>query len=380
MNTVCPDKMCNGCGLCAAQCPLQCICFDEGGTFGHKFPHIDQKRCIDCGLCRKFCPALHSKLTGYPVKAYAAWSKDTDDYRTSASGGIASALSRLTIEQGGVVYGCAMLPDIDVQHVRVDKVEDLRKLKGSKYVQSDMTDVYQQLKEDVGTGRMTLFVGTPCQVAAVKALFKEQPDNLLLVDLICHGVPSVKLLRHHVGNVADYPHYEEVTFRESNAYMMKIHAGGEIVYKRPLKKPFYQDWYLNTFVDGYTCRDSCYSCRYACEERISDITIGDFWGLGKKYGVRDIPEHPYGCSVVLPITEKGMEAVRCLQATVYLFERPLDEATDGNAQLQSPVRLDWRKKIFRMLFPVLGRRAYDIVIADKYVRYVLGQLKHRIKK
>ena len=198
MIVICEKKQCFGCGLCAYSCPKHCISMEIGNSFGHLFPHIDQSACVDCGLCQKKCPALHLPEKQRPITAYAAWSIDSEDYQSSTSGAAASVLSRHVLEQGGVVYGCAMLRDIDVRHIRIDNVSDIKKLKGSKYVQSDLMDIFASLKTDVETGRQTLFIGTPCQVAAMKRLFKNQPDNLILVDLICHGVPSLELLRQHI--------------------------------------------------------------------------------------------------------------------------------------------------------------------------------------
>lgn len=314
------------------------------------------------------------------MTAFAGWSRSEDDYKSSASGGAASVLSQFVINQRGVVYGCAMLPDIDVRHVRIDKVEDLWRLKGSKYVQSDVSGVYRQLKEDVKAKRMTLFIGTPCQVAAVKAMYKMQPENLILVDLICHGVPSAKLLRQHVKKVADCGAYDNVIFRESNTFLMKIVSEGNVVYEQPMKKPFYQDWYINTFMDGYTYRKSCYHCHYASSERCSDITIGDYWGLGRKYDISNIPDHSYGCSVVLPITQKGMKVIEDIKTGINLYERPVDEAIEGNAQLQAPVELNWRRRLFRKLFSFMGYYSYDITILDRYARFRLGQLKRCVMK
>lgn len=376
---VCGHQQCTGCGLCLSLCPQQCISIGTG-ELGHVYPQIDADRCTNCGLCQRNCPALHSQHLAAPQACYAVWSKDVDDYRTSSSGGVASVLSRYVIEQGGIVYGCAMLPDIDVRHVRIDNAEDLWRLKGSKYVQSDVCGVYRQLKEDVKAGRNTLFIGTPCQVAAVKAIYKVQPENLLLVDLICHGVPSRELLKRHVKNVTGRESCDNIMFRESDDFMLKIKADGVVVYDEPFSKQLYKDCYINTFIDGYTYRDCCFQCQYAGAARVSDITIGDFWGLGMKYDANGMQEHSHGCSVVLPITEKGIWMLGIIQDRLNIYERPVDEAIEGNAQLQSPVQMDWRKRLFRILYPAVGRYAYDIATIDRCMRFWLGQLKRIIMR
>lgn len=378
MERVCQNDICTGCGLCSSLCPQKCITMSAMGSLGHLYPKIQQDRCINCGLCQKKCPALNLHEQHSPITAFAAWSKDDIDYKSSTSGGAASILSQYVLSQKGVVYGCAMLPDIEVKHIRVDKCEDAQKLKGSKYVQSDISGILRPLKRDVDSGCLTLFIGTPCQVAAVRSLFKSQPENLLLVDLICHGVPSIETLKKHVKRVARYSHYDNVIFRKGT-YIVVVVVDGRIVYSQPLGKPRYKDWYINTFFDGYTYRESCYKCPYACSQRISDITIGDFWGLGKDIPADALPTHPHGCSVIMPISEKGMNIVREVSSMMHMYERSVEEAVSGNDQLQAPTKQSLRKKFFRHLHPIIGNSAYYLVEIDKIAKYWGRKIKRKLK-
>ena len=319
------------------------------GFLGHLFPTIDQKACVGCHLCERTCPALHP-LPLRPIQAaYASWSKDMDEYRTSTSGGIAAELSKHFIQTGGVVYGCAMLPDVEVRHIRVDRMEDLEKLKSSKYVQSSILQIIPSLKKDIAAGLRVLFIGTPCQVAAVKALYREQPESLYLIDLVCHGVPSLRLLKYFVRKTIPGSYCSKVTFREGNHYMLQIWDKDERLFSVPLRSSHYRGWYLDAFMDGYTFRDSCYDCPYACSERVGDMTIGDFWGLGRLSSAEEIPEHPYGCSVVLPITDKGFLIMNEVLPYIECYPREIQEAVDGNTQLQHPVRTNRRIRTFRKL-------------------------------
>lgn len=136
MEKVCDYSICTGCGLCASLCPKESISMRVDGILGHVYPKIRQKTCIDCGICVSKCPAQNVPNLEKPAEAYAAWSKEEADYKSSTSGGAASVFSQHIISKGGVVYGCAMLPDIDVRHIRVDNLDGLPKLKGSKYVQT----------------------------------------------------------------------------------------------------------------------------------------------------------------------------------------------------------------------------------------------------
>lgn len=376
MNTICEKSICTGCGLCAFLCPKHCISLHETGSLGHLYPEIDQQSCINCKLCQKHCPALLTQEKHPPLQAFAGWSSDEADYRSSSSGGAASVLSRYVISLGGVVYGCSMLPDINVKHIRVTNIEGIQLLKGSKYVQSDLQEIYPFLKKDVSSGRLTLFIGTPCQVSAIKSLFGDQVDNLITADLICHGVPSIQALRRHIKKVVKRPHYDSVSFRDGTEINITVITNGETVYHQSFDQPRYKDWYINAFMDGCTFRDSCYSCPYACPERVSDITLGDFWGLGASTPANEIPEHENGCSLIMPNTEKGKNAINDISSQMRLFERPVSEAINGNSQLQKPYHSGIRSRTVRKLYPILGRSAYYLVFADQIIIYSIRRLFH----
>lgn len=347
--------------------------------FGHLYPVINQVACVDCALCRKVCPSIHELPKQKPSDCYAAWAKDSGEYKSSTSGGAAAVLSQHVIMLGGVVYGCAMLPDVEVKHIRVNLVEDLPKLKSSKYVQSDILEVLPLIKQDVKDGRTVLFIGTPCQCAAVRKMFRDQPNNLFLVDLICHGVPSLKYLQDHVKSKTGTIHVDKVLFRDANSsYAMIIVADGEIRYQMPLQARRYEDVYFNTFFDGYTYRASCYNCQYARPERAFDITIGDFWGLGKHSCDDMIPAHPHGCSVIIPNSEKGGLLIKEVKDKLNIYRRTYEEAVDGNHQLQHPFFMSLSIRMFRKLvgwgFPP---NIYKLFVLDNIVK---SKIKKMIQK
>lgn len=379
MEQICKPEQCTGCSLCASRCPKQCITMTEG-LLGHLYPQIDQNLCIDCKLCQRGCPSLHPVTRSYPLAGYAAWAKDIKDYKSSTSGAMASVLSAYTIEQGGVVYGCSVLPGIEISHIRIDSIEDLYKLKGSKYVQSSILSVLSQIKADIKNGMKVLFIGTPCQVAAVKNMYRNQPDNLFLVDIICHGTPSNAFLKKYIIN-DKHINVRDVTnirFREPGAYKLTISSRTEVLYKSSsLYEERYHDLYLNTFIDGFTFRKSCYNCPYTNSKRISDITIGDFWGLGaeKPY---NIPEHQYGVSAVLSITEKGQRLVNAVKDKINIYQRSPEEAIKGNEQLRHPKQMDKRIEIFQK-FATFDNTSvlYPLLNLDRIVKYKLKKLLKR---
>lgn len=364
---ICEKNKCTGCGVCTIVCPKQCISLKEG-PLGHLFPSINKTNCINCGVCRKRCPSNIQISVKFPQNCYAAWAKDEYVYKTTTSGGIATVMSRYVISQGGVVYGCAMMPNIVVKHVRVDNYEDLEFLKGSKYVQSSIVDVLSQIKVDINHERLVLFIGTPCQVAAIKSIFNVLPTNLLLVDIICHGVPSISFLRNHAKRVVKTVDLDYIRFRE-RGYTMTMIKKGKTIYKMPLWEQRYRDLYLNTFIDGFSYRDSCNNCVYAKPERVGDITIGDFWGLGKLNPVDDLPIHKYGCSVVLTNTNKGSDFFDLLKKNIFEFKRPMEEALYGNDQLNHPKYADLRIRVFKKLQPLFGYRLYYILVLDRIAKY-----------
>ena len=200
---LCAAPECTGCLACLNVCPKHAIGVTEG-FLGEILPTIDEDKCVDCGLCDKICPSLNPSPMHLPMDCYAAWTKNEVDYVSATSGGMATAISKSVISKGGVVYGCAA-HGLQVKHMRCATMKDVEKLKGSKYVQSEMGDLYQALKKDVLEGLTVLFIGTPCQVAGVKNYLRQEYDNLLTVDLICHGVPSQQSLhaslRHAIRDI-----------------------------------------------------------------------------------------------------------------------------------------------------------------------------------
>lgn len=377
MVSICPSKDCTGCGLCTSVCPVHCISM-RPGRLGHLYPGIDQDACIDCGACRASCPALspaeaseHGLGFSAPDKAYAAWADDSGEYLTSASGGAASVLARHFLSSGGIVYGCAVCPGqggqaFDVRHIRVDKVEELALLKGSKYVQSNIMDILPSLKKDVRSGSHVLFIGTPCQAAAVKRLFRKEPDNLMVADLVCHGVPSLPMLRQHISRRIHISPVEVggVSFRDSSGFRINI-AGldGSLLYSsRPLTGLRTEDLYYCLFMDGFTYRESCYRCRYARVERVSDLTLGDFWGLD-----RSVQTPSSGVSLILPVSEKGKAALEILKQGMTVVERSVQEAASGNEQLRHPKHKSIRIKVFRALKKVFGPGVYYLLVIDRII-------------
>lgn len=375
---ICDYTLCTACSACVNICPQQCVEM-QAGELGHLYPYINRDKCVECNACMKVCPNNSPIVLKQPITAFAGWHTADVEYQSSTSGGAATAFAQTIISEGGVVYGCACLDKIDIRHIRVDNFQDLNKLKGSKYVQSTMSENFKSVKSDLKAGLKVLFIGTPCQIAGLKSFLHGQPDNLYLVDLICHGVPSVKLLQEHVKNVLGHQKVTNISFRSDSYLLLLLLCGDKILYKSNLMQR-YEDEYYNAFIDGYSYRESCYRCSYAQSKRVSDVTIGDFWGLGDDFGI----EHPHGCSCILPITEKGLNLIK--RSDMILYERTVGEAVQGNDQLRAPKAKDKKINRFRKLYPILGLKyAYRITVARELLfklrcRLMLGTRLRKIIK
>lgn len=297
---------CMSCGACAAVCKLDAIRLTRNKE-GFQVALIDQSKCVDCGMCQKVCPALNdARKHQSDADVYAF--KANDELRTrSTSGGAFAALASAVIKDGGVFYGAAQMNDFTTLHIRGESVEDIAKIQGTKYLPSDVTACYSQIEKDLKQGRRVLFSGTPCQVDGVKRFTdskKIPTENLVLVDIICHGVPSPAFYRSYMewlekecgSPVTEYNfRSKKISWRGSSAYA-KLENGIEL---KNDKKIFA---FMNVYYSDNITRESCYSCPYTSKNRVGDLTISDYWGLenlDKSF------EDALGVSMILVNTEKG---------------------------------------------------------------------------
>ena len=369
---------CCGCNACAEICPKHCIEM-KADSKGFLYPQIDADVCIECGLCDKVCPfPIENPPPPPPPPAYAAWSVDRKIHLSSSSGGAAYVFSKYIIEKGGVVYGCCA-DGLDIRHIRVDKVEELYKLQGSKYVQSDVRGVFSQVKTELRNSLNVLFLGTPCLVAGLKNYIKHIPENLYLVDLICHGVPSLQMLQDHITDITKGRIVESLSFRKGNNYVLNL-KGNSWNYST---SSYWNDCFLRGFYGSIINRSSCYSCPFATSKRVSDITVGDFWGLQM---IEKLPvEVQDGVSVLLPCTEKGIQLINMVKEHFYLYERTVNEAVVGNTQLRHPAPRCLGYHIFNALYPMISfnKSIYCSILDRKFISLIKlcwNKLKHGFGK
>lgn len=343
---------CTGCMMCADICPKNAISFKEDEE-GFWYPSVDSEKCVECGQCRKKCPSLN-KFTAKENKmpeVYAVWSKDENVRITSTSGGAFWVIAEKFIEEGGIVAGCIYGEDWkSARHILARTKQELLKVKGSKYFQSDTSGIYSKTKEALSVGERVLFCGTPCQNAALKSFLGKEYSNLFCMDFICRSINSPKAFRAYIDELEEK--YEskvcEVQLKnkesgwQSLASRVRFENGKEVINDKT------KDWWVKGFIynDLYT-RESCYHCQYKVLPRATaDITIGDFWGI-KNQSEENMFK---GISVLLINSAKGKSLFEKSKDDFVVQEKNLEDVKPGNpALLVNPIRTKKQDKFFELL-------------------------------
>ena len=342
--------MCTGCAACANRCEKKAISMqpDEKGFLR---PQIDQSLCVDCGLCRKVCPQNERVAPSQEGKVYAALAVDDKLRAQSSSGGIFSLLAEKTIQNGGVVFGAAMGDDLHVRHVAVASKQDLARLRGSKYVQSEIGDCYRQAKESLEKGKEVLFSGTPCQIDGLKHFLGKSYDKLLTVDILCHGVPSPAVLQKFVESKESSTRKKVVglNFRDKDPGWQGFST---TLFLDDGTKEIDNSYYY-FFVGDYCLRDSCSNCLYASAHRIGDFTLGDFWGY-RETGPEHIEDDDLGISLLFINNDKGNAALNAIRDKIDRAPRRIEETVKGNPLLSHPFPAHKRSAEFWNDFPSLS--------------------------
>lgn len=296
---------CCGCTACASICPKDAIIM-EPDILGFKYPSVDLSKCIDCGLCEKVCAFNENydkSLNLEEPEIYAARHKDIHEIETSRSGATFIAISDYILENGGIVYGVGYKDHFRVAHKRATTKEERNEFKGSKYVQSDLDGIFRQVKEDLKQGNTVLFSGTPCQTAGLNSYIgKKLRENLVLVDIVCHGVPSPYIWRDYLSYIEKKYKNEvvKVNFRDKSRIGWSGHIES-FVFENG--KKIVSRIYTDLFQQNIMLRPSCGNCHYTNFTRPSDLTIADYWGWEKISSNFNIDNK--GCSLLFINTEKG---------------------------------------------------------------------------
>lgn len=358
---------CTGCRMCVQICPVKAIDMKENEE-GFFEPIINKEKCIKCGLCFKRCPQLNDVKVGKKInshKVFAMKNKNTEEQKNSSSGGVFSVLARYVLENNGAVYGACFDEKLKLEHIRIDKQENLYKLRGSKYLQSNTKNTFELVKNDLNKGVKVLYVGTPCQIAGLKNYLGKDYEELLLVDLVCHGVPSQKLFDKYLtwlkkknnSSIIEY----EFRSKEKKSWGLNLKVKFESGKERYI--PANLDPYYKSFLNGSTYRECCYNCKYAKIERVGDITIADYWGIEK--------EHPdfydkNGVSAVIINTNAGFKAFENIKDKVEYRDTEIEKIIAKNKNLQEPT-----------IRNSIRNNAYKDIDRKKFINYSKKNLKFK---
>lgn len=294
---------CAGCTACYSACPKNAILMKED-YLGFKYPEVDSELCVECGICEKVCFYRDGINSEEPHAILGARNSNEEEVLTSRSGGVFPALYTEVINNGGVVYGASFNDAMVVEHKGVADLDSCVSFKGSKYVQSELGDTYRSVLSNLKKGTKVLFSGTPCQVAGLKkATPVKYHRNLYTIDIICHGVPSPRLFKDYLRMVEEQSHSNVISFNfrdksingwhdHKESYLLK---DGSVVVDNLYTELFYTNCFF---------RESCYACPFAKTSRVSDITLGDFWGWEKVFPSVNVDDKGY--SLVFVNSEKGV--------------------------------------------------------------------------
>lgn len=332
---------CSGCAACYNVCPNGAITMKEDDE-GFLYPEINEKLCTNCLICEKVCQIYNdNNKNAENPDCYALAQYDAERMKSS-SGAIFPLMAQRIIEKGGYVSGVAFV-DNNVEHVLINDINEIDKLRGSKYIQSDIKDIYKKIKTLLDDNKTVLFSGTPCQVEGLKLYLNKEYQNLYTIDLVCHGVPSKKVYREYIKEINPDAKTYYSNFRDKMTGWKNFSAT-TTVNNKSISKSIKDDFYMQAFLKDLALRKSCFECKYAKIQRQGDITLGDFWSI-KKY--KKSLDDDKGTSLVLVNNKKGRELYDLIKDNLKINKKvPLKYAIKGNPNLIRPSITNENREIF----------------------------------
>lgn len=400
-------KDCCGCASCVQVCPKQCLSMNEDCE-GFLYPKVDSAACVDCGLCEKVCPVINKGYTIVPLATYAAKNKEEKIRYKSSSGGVFTLIAEQILADGGVVFGAQFNENWQVVHDYTETVEGLEAFRGSKYVQSVIGDNYKYAKQFLLEGRKVLFSGTPCQIAGLKKYLQKEYENLLTLEVVCHGVPSPKVWKdyleyrraqHVVGknsvplSINELPVITGISFRDKTKGWKKFgfkifYAASETAENSVSKSanidnceitPFNEDIFMKGFLKNLYLRPSCYQCMARQSKSGADIAIADYWGIQRIHPELDDDK---GVNLVLINTQKGQTYFDAIAATLTYTISDYRKAIANNPCIVKSVAEPSQRILFWRKYESQGVACIDGIcqsMTPSKFRVLLGRIVRKLK-
>lgn len=372
------NESCCGCTACYAVCPVNAISMREDEE-GFLYPFISSDSCLGCQKCVYIC-AFKKKTYNEEksLSVYAFKHKSDDIRRKSRSGGVFTALSDEILKRNGVIYGCIMKDQYTAVHIRADSVDLRDKMRGSKYIQSEIGDCFHQVKNDLANGKYVLFSGTSCQIDGLSAYLGKEYENLICVDIVCHAVPSKKIWTSFIELQEDmYGKCVNIDFRNKNDFGWGAHIETLTFSKKGKKTTIDTETFRNLFYGNLISRPSCYVCPYKSIYHPGDITIGDYWGIDK--AVPGFSDNK-GVSLVIVNTEKGRTLFEAVKKNCIVKETKIEDSMQMPfiESIHRPVNRDdfwedYKKKDFRYIIKKYGRKNWK-----EDVKFCIRRLKRKL--
>ena len=333
---------------------------------GFLYPVIAKEQCINCGLCEKVCPVDNPLYKNDTCAVYAAYIKDEHQRMQSTSGGVFYAVAKWIIEQNGIVYGAAFDTNFKLRHIGVDSLSDLQQLRGSKYLQSNLGNVFSEIREHLKKGRWVYFVGVGCQVAGLHSFLRKEYDTLITSDLVCHGVPSQLMFDWHLdylrqkekGEITSYSFRDCEGWGGCETYEYVSQTRGKQGKKR--LPSYFLSPYLYAFMWAFDYRYSCYDCKFARVPRQGDITLADYWGVRKFFPELDASK---GVSLILVNSEKGSEVWEKIRHSVEIRTSCVADAALENGNLIHTTKMP---AIRKSCYALIRQRGYKSVAENEF--------------
>lgn len=369
------EKDCVLCGSCVISCPTKAIDFHRK-YLDFIYPEIDMDKCIGCNKCERVCPILNPPTHNNQeyCEGYVARHCQRETRIESTSGGIFSAAAEYVLSCGGYVCGAIMDENFHVSHICSNSRTVVKKMRGSKYVQSNLVPALNVINDRLSSGKLVLFTGCPCQIAAVQSFLGGRPDNLILIELICHGIPSDNMLQSYIRlqERAANSKVKSIEFRRKtqgwhNSSVFIAFANGRIY-----NKSSYEDIYVKGFLTAVYLRESCYNCHFRGFRSCADIMIGDFWGAEIEFPHLD---DNTGLSAVIALSKKGLDFLQKLEIEKYQVNTSIIIQYNKNI-MESCAPNPLRELFYKVSSEAGYEAAMNKLLKENYFRAIIRQLRH----